>query len=477
MTKISVITSTYNRKKELKRAISSVVAQSFADWELIVVDDCSDYDVGKLVGKFSDPRIRLIAMPENSGHDGKPKNVGIKEAKGEYVAFLDDDDEYRPDALKILLRYAEETGRSVIYGDYLMHGRNGGLSPGWSVEFSISRLMRQNFISMCTVLMRADAVRAIGGFDEKVPKFKDWNLWIRLHKNGESFFHVAIPITEVHVTDDCISERFLSESDPETGLHKPTYFDPVDCRVWPDTTSLGEGQPLKIAVYTMTDGRLDYLKRMAESADKLASFPFDWFVCANGGALTDGSLDWLLAQDRKKGKVWRRKLSVIEDKRPDPTLAKEWNLTVKTIREEGKYDIIVKADDDAIFLSEGWLKAMAGVFERNMRVCLSPSVEGLEGLPGGVLRQRSDGGSPYLMVNDQVLGLVPHLGGLVYATPTRIWSEGFTFPEGAEGNMDVLLSQYARTEGYSLFYMETEKVSHGPRGSAGQKIDYPKRNR
>ena len=101
MPKISVITSTFNRSKRLKKTIDSVLNQEFKDFELIIVDDCSTDDTKKVIESYNDDRIVPIYREENHGHDGKPKNEGLKIAKGEYITFLDDDDLYYPEALKI----------------------------------------------------------------------------------------------------------------------------------------------------------------------------------------------------------------------------------------------------------------------------------------------------------------------------------------------------------------------------------------
>jgi glycosyltransferase involved in cell wall biosynthesis len=155
-------------------------------------------------------------------------------------------------------------------------------------------------------------------------------------------------------------------------------------------------------------------------------------------------------------------------------LAKGWNACINMIKnsEEGPYDIVVKVDNDAELMTDGWLKAMIDIFDRNRRVCLSPYVEGLDGLPGGVLRQRISGESPYMQINDYILGIVPHLGGIVYATPMEIW-DAFRFDEdAAPGNKDVILSNYANQNGYHLFYCEEYRVYHID-GSKGQEKKFP----
>lgn len=472
--RVSVIISTYNRRSLLKDAVRSVLNQSMPDFEIIVVDDCSPdtLAVQAMVEGFLDPRIKFIRTDKNYGHDGHPKNLGVLAATGEYVAFLDDDDTYRREALKILLAYAKESKCDVVYGDYLIDGQ-----PGWSVDFSVSRLSQHNYISMVVALVRREAFLKVGGFDEAVPKFKDWNLWLRMQKGGASFMHVPIIITEVKQLKDSISSKFENEKD-ENGRYKPTFFNPADCMIYPEQTCIGPRKPLRIALYTLTMDRLEYTKKMYEGIKNLAGYPFDWYVIDQGS--TDGTQEWIKKLTRDyppytPGNTmgeggWRLKLRY-RLYAQNVGLAKGWNNIIEFIKSEEEYDVIIKVDNDAEMLTEGWLKSMVEVFERNRKVCLSPYVEGLEGSPGGVLRQRASGDSPYMMINDKVLGLVPHLGGIVYATPVELW-KGFKFDEEYEGNKDYLLSQYANKQGLALFYMEEFRVWHID-GTEGQHKKYP----
>lgn len=477
MARVSVITSTYNRKDLLKRSIKSVLNQSLQDFELIIVDDCSTQDVEGLVKSFGDPRIKYFKTETNFGNDSQPKNIGIKNATCDLITFLDDDDEYRKDALKILVRYAEESKSDVIYGDYMIDGK-----PGWSLEFSVAQLQTFNYISMCVALVRKSALLAVGGFDENIPKFKDWNLWIRLQKNGAQFLHIPIIVTTVHSQEVSNSSKYKIDVDPATGRYLPTFFNPADCKIYPDKTILGPRKPLKIALYTLTMNRLEYTKTMYESINKLAGYPFDWFIIDQGSK--DGTVDWIKKQTRdqsaisdfKEGETQSYISSAREKLRyklyeENVGLAKGWNNIVEFIRSEGEYDIIVKIDNDAEVLTEGFIKAMVNIYERNRKVILSPYVEGLEGSPGGVLRARATGDSPYMMINDIVLGLVPNIGGIVFATPIEAW-KGWKFDELYEGNKDYLFCQYARSIGYSCFYMEEYRVWHID-GTAGQHKKFP----
>lgn len=470
--KVSVITATYNRKDTLKRTIKSVLAQSFEDFEHIIVDDCSTQDIETLVKSFGDARLRYFRMEKNSGHDGPPKNRGIKESLGEYVCFLDDDDEYRVDALKMWVRYADESKVDLVYGDYLIDGK-----VGWSLDFSAQNLSKFNFIAQLVAFVRREALLKVGGFDEAVPKFKDWNLWLRLQKSGASFLHVPIIVAEIHTLPESISTKYGEERDAQ-GRYKPTYFNPADCLIYPAKTSLGARKPLKIAVYTLTMNRLEYTKKMVKAMSELAGYPFDWFVLDQGS--TDGTQEWLKSLTRDQPippdkldsevKDWRERLAY----RLYPQnvgLAKGWNNAAEWLKQEGKYDILVKVDNDAEMMSANWLSAMVEIFERNRRVILSPYVEGLDGSPGGVLRQRASGESPYMLLNDRLLGLVPNIGGIVFATPIELFDD-WKFDELYEGNKDYILCKYAKRNGYTCFYMEEFRVWHID-GTKGQHAKFP----
>src|SRR3989344_2456358 len=107
---ISIIIPTYNRAKLLRRAIESVLKQTFQDFELLVVDDGSTDNTNEVVMEYAskDKRVFYISQ-ENSGGASRPKNTGIKTARGEYIAILDSDDEWMQNKLEVQLRHFEQS--------------------------------------------------------------------------------------------------------------------------------------------------------------------------------------------------------------------------------------------------------------------------------------------------------------------------------------------------------------------------------
>jgi len=94
----SVIIPVYNRTEELKRAVKSVLKQSYKNFELIIIDDCSDYNIEDTLIDFTDSRIKLLVNNKNSGVSYS-RNRGIKESRHDLIAFLDSDDEWFKDKL------------------------------------------------------------------------------------------------------------------------------------------------------------------------------------------------------------------------------------------------------------------------------------------------------------------------------------------------------------------------------------------
>jgi glycosyltransferase involved in cell wall biosynthesis len=111
MPKISIIIPCYNSEQFIDRTIKSVLCQTFSDWELLLIDDHSTDKTKDILEKYAknDTRIKILQTKENSGGPALPKNIGIENAKGEYIAFLDHDDEWLPEKLEKQLAVFENS--------------------------------------------------------------------------------------------------------------------------------------------------------------------------------------------------------------------------------------------------------------------------------------------------------------------------------------------------------------------------------
>jgi glycosyltransferase involved in cell wall biosynthesis len=111
---ISIIIATYNSSHLLKFAIQSVLDSDYSHWEMIVVGDCCTDDTSETVASFGDSRIRFTNLEENSGQQAKPNNVGLAQAKGKYIAFLNQDDMYFPSHLSDCVSDLEINDAEII---------------------------------------------------------------------------------------------------------------------------------------------------------------------------------------------------------------------------------------------------------------------------------------------------------------------------------------------------------------------------
>ena len=291
---VSIIIATYNRKEKLKRAIQSVIYQTFPDWELIVVDDFSKEDPKDLVEGFNDDRIKYIRLDKNSGGPSRPRNIGIKASEGEYIGFLDDDNAYRPDHLKVLLNELDRNKElDLVYGDrYINHeGHPEANTIGVASDFDPELLMRANFIDTSDFLVKREPLFAIGGWDERYKRMLDWNLVARLDKAGYKLQHISKIITDYYVHGDGMlsEEGFKNEwcviRYPDGSEQLGAYDSEIKLPY------LGEVKEPRVACFVLTWNRLDYTMRALESLDRTAGYPIDVFIVDNGS--TDGTTEWL----------------------------------------------------------------------------------------------------------------------------------------------------------------------------------------
>lgn len=449
---ISVITSTYKRPELLKRAIQSVINQSYQSFEMIIVNDDPDTETKSVVESFNDKRLTYIAMGGKFGCDTRPKNRGIQSSTGEYIAFLDDDSAYRPDHLQALVR-ALETSKDVdvVYGDRWIYEGEKSISIGIFHEFDPFLMMRRNYIDTSDVLIRREAIIAVGGFDEKYKKYVDWNLWVRMMKAGYRFKRVPLVLTDYHVYPHSKSNR----KEDEKGFSVPAWdsFD-IDIHV----PHLSPDREPRVGIFSITYDRLDYTRMSFDSLWKTADHPFTHLVVDNGS--TDDTPNWLdkyLLEHKQDVRVKRYKSNM--------GISIASNYAIKELKD---FDIIVKVDNDAIFLTKGWLKRMVELWKSNRMLVMSPYVQGLKDNPGGAPRQE------YGMVKGEYLGLTRHIGGIVHFADSRAYRE-FKWDEKdtLHGVQDLELSNYLNKQGYLHAYLENYFVTHGPSGTDQQKKDYP----
>lgn len=183
---VSAVITTYNRPVEiLKRAVLSVLAQTYSPMELIVVNDCPDNrelseSIRQMLRELN-PGIVYLVHEKNMGACAA-RNTGLAAAKGKFIAFLDDDDEWLPEKTEKQIALMGEDVALVGCDSYRVTKEAiQYYHPTMSCADPVSAILRTNFIGSTSFpLLRTACVRAVGGFDVNVKICQDYDLWIRL---------------------------------------------------------------------------------------------------------------------------------------------------------------------------------------------------------------------------------------------------------------------------------------------------------
>jgi glycosyltransferase involved in cell wall biosynthesis len=209
--KISIITSTYNRSAVLRRAIESVRAQrGFDNWEMCIVGDCTPDDSEAVVASFGDPRLRFFNLAVKSpprAHGAVAKNHGVFEmARAPYIAYLDDDDEYHPDFLRVMMAaVAAHPTQPVFYCRCQYRDKQTGRRifgnpfQRWLHRWDREKLARYNFINTANVIHTKALIDKVGGWDP-ADYFDDYDLWKRMSVECD-FHYVNRALVITHVGD------------------------------------------------------------------------------------------------------------------------------------------------------------------------------------------------------------------------------------------------------------------------------------
>lgn len=188
---ISIIIPLYNKAHQIRNTLASVLLQTYRDFELIIVDDGSTDDSIAEVQKFDDGRIRVIHQ-KNSGVSAA-RNRGIKEAKYDLIAFLDADDEWKPDYLDTQYRLTQKYPECSVFAcNYEFHNSKGQITPTVirKLQFTSGTGVLTNYFEVASVshpplwtsavVVRKEAIESVGGFPVGIKSGEDLLTWARL---------------------------------------------------------------------------------------------------------------------------------------------------------------------------------------------------------------------------------------------------------------------------------------------------------
>ena len=231
MPRVSILLPTHNRADVVGLAIQSVLDQTETDFELLVVaDGCTDGTVA-LVAAIDDPRIRIFDLPKAPYFGYANRNIALRDARGEYVAFAAHDDLLFPDHLRLLIDHLEATGREWIYSRPLWVSTDGVIIP-FATNLTIADeleyfLTVANTIPASCVAFRRACLDRAGYWPEQVPSAADWRHWIAIIEGGKRENHAYL------ATPTCLHFSATWRQSRHSGMEDVgTWLDIADGSAW-----------------------------------------------------------------------------------------------------------------------------------------------------------------------------------------------------------------------------------------------------
>lgn len=245
MPEVSVVIPTRNRWHLLADGLRSVLAQERVEIEVLIVDDASSDETSRELAAIADGRLRVFRHDRQRGV-APARNQGVREASGEWLAFLDDDDVWAPRKLRTQLDAAARNGADFVYGAAVHvdeHRRAIKIDEPPPASQVRERLLRHNAIpaGCSNVLARTELVRAVGGFDERLFHLADWDLWLRLVEAGRPAASGEVLVAYVKHAENMLTDpdhdvlaelRYLAEKHRSLSDSHGVAFDSVGVSRW-----------------------------------------------------------------------------------------------------------------------------------------------------------------------------------------------------------------------------------------------------
>lgn len=208
---ISIVTPTYNRADFIKYTIESALAQTYPNFEMLIIDDGSTDITEDVVSRYQDTRI-IYEKQANKGQS-VARNRAIEKSRGEFICFLDSDDIWFPNKLEIsLAAFRDNPSIDIFYSDRTTIDENGKEISQKNMRrhsgFIASKLLKDNFISMTTVMVRKKCFDELGVFDTNERWAEDYELWLRF-ASKYCFFYQPIYLAAYRVMENQLSSNKL----------------------------------------------------------------------------------------------------------------------------------------------------------------------------------------------------------------------------------------------------------------------------
>ena len=206
---VSIITPVYNAERFLSETIKSAKEQTYKNWELLLVDDCSKDNSAKIIKEFNrtDDRIKYIKLEKNSGASIS-RNTGIKNAKGRFIAFVDSDDLWEPEKLEIQISYMLEKNLGFTFTSYRYMKENGVKTNKVAkapFKINYNGLLKNTIIGCSTVVIDREI---IGEFEMPlVKRGQDTATWLQILRNEKYAYGIQKDLVNYRLVGDSLSSN------------------------------------------------------------------------------------------------------------------------------------------------------------------------------------------------------------------------------------------------------------------------------
>jgi glycosyltransferase involved in cell wall biosynthesis len=212
----SIVIPTYQRCEKLKVTLKSVLLQTYQNYEVLIIDDGSTDNTGKMVAEFKDSRFFYHRI-KNSGGPARPRNIGIKYASGDWIAFLDSDDIWTKNKLEEIFNCISNTV-DLIYHDVEIISKDKSLNKKIVKSAYLNTpklkdlLLRGNVINLSSVVVRKSILESVNYFNESLNMnaSEDYNLWLKISQISDNFFYLPKKLGYYSIHKKNMSHRDMS---------------------------------------------------------------------------------------------------------------------------------------------------------------------------------------------------------------------------------------------------------------------------
>ncbi len=226
---VSIITAAYNAEKTIETCIKSVLAQSYTNWEMLVINDCSKDRTAQIVRDFmkTDDRIRLIENETNLGVSFSRK-IGMENACGEWIAVLDSDDAWTSDKLEKQISLANSTGAELVFtGSAFMD--DDGEKLGWQLHvpnvLTYRELLKQNLVSNSSVLVKKELYQKHYAVGDNM--HEDFAIWLAITKQGKKAYGIDEPLLIYRLARDSKSSNKIKAAQMNWKTYRYVGLNPI----------------------------------------------------------------------------------------------------------------------------------------------------------------------------------------------------------------------------------------------------------